>query len=120
MQVQVNTDHHFEAFNAVVPHVKEVVKHTLSHLRDNITRVEVHLHDLNGGKPGKDDKSCTIEARLAHHQPITVTHRAATIHQSVDGAANKLLRTLENTRSRLRDRQYRARGLTELPVAVPD
>lgn len=120
MQVQVNTDHHFEEFHAAVPHIKDVVKHALSHVSDNITRVEVHVHDLNGGKPGKDDKSCTIEARLAHHQPIAVTHRADTLHKSVDGAANKLLRALENTRGRLRDQQHRAKGLESLSLDEPD
>lgn len=48
-----------------------------------------------------------MEARLEGRQPIAVTHEAATGHQAIDGAADKLERFIESTLGRLRD-HYRS------------
>ena len=45
-----------------------------------------------------------MEARLEGRQPTAVTHQAATLHEAVDGAADKLAASLESTLGRLRDR----------------
>jgi ribosome-associated translation inhibitor RaiA len=66
--------------------------------------VEVHLSDINRHKGGDDDKRCLMEARLAGLQPITVKHHAGTIQEAIDGAADKLKKTVESTLGRLSDR----------------
>ena len=104
MQIQINTDRNIEGHQALTAEVSGVVDSALSRFSDHITRVEVHLSDENGDKPGENDKRCLMEARLEGRQPIAVTHQAATLAQAVDGAADKLTRLIENTLGRLRDR----------------
>jgi ribosome-associated translation inhibitor RaiA len=57
-----------------------------------------------------------MEARLERHQPIAVTHYAATISQAIDGAAEKLLHRLERTLGRL----HSHRGNGVMPAAASD
>ena len=101
MQIQVNTDNHIDGNEALCAHVEAVVENAVRHVNDHLTRVEVHLGDENGGKAGSDDKRCLMEARLRSHQPVAVSHNAASIHQAVDGAARKLRASLESLLGRL-------------------
>jgi ribosome-associated translation inhibitor RaiA len=103
MQIQINTDRNVEGHEQFAARVTGVVESALSRFSDRITRVEVHLSDENSGKSGQDDKRCMMEARLEGRQPTAVTHQAATLDQAVDGAADKLKRSLESTLARLRE-----------------
>lgn len=103
MQIQINTDHNIPGREALSAHVSSVVEQALSRFQERITRVEVHLTDENGPKAGTRDMRCAMEARLEHHQPVAITHEAATLHQSIDGAADKLARLVEHTLGRLRE-----------------
>jgi ribosome-associated translation inhibitor RaiA len=103
MHIQVNTDSHIEGREELASHVKGVVEGALSRFSDRITRVEVHLSAQNGDKSGLDDKRCMMEARLEGRQPTAVTHQAASLADAVDGAADKLKRSLESTLGRLKD-----------------
>jgi ribosome-associated translation inhibitor RaiA len=103
MQIQINTDHNIPGREALSAHVTGVVEDALSHCRERVTRVEVHLSDANGPKGGDRDMRCAMEARLGHHQPIAIVHAAATLHQAVDGAADKLARLIGHTLGRERD-----------------
>ncbi len=105
MQIQINTDNNIEGREELATQVEGVVQDSLSRFSDQITRVEVHLSDENSHKSGQDDKRCMMEARLEGRQPAAVTHQAATLHEAVDGAAEKLTNLLESTLGRLRDRQ---------------
>lgn len=106
MQIQINTDHNIEGRETLADRVRGVVEGALSRLSDHITRVEVHLSDENSAKKGgNDDMRCMMEARLEGRQPIAVTHWAATLDQAVDGAADKLTRSIESTLGRLRDQK---------------
>lgn len=107
MQIQVNTDKHVDGSEALTAHVQAVVERTLRHLRDHITRVEVHLSDENAGKPGIDDKRCLIEARLERHNPVAASHQAGSLHQAIDGAADKLKTALQTTLGRIADTHRR-------------
>lgn len=103
MHIQVNTDHNISGREALSAHVSGVVERALKHVSERITRVEVHLTDENGPKTGPKDLRCAMEARLGHHQPVTVTHTAANLHQAIDGAADKLARLVTSTVGRLRE-----------------
>ena len=111
MQIQFNTDHNIEGHEAAAAQVRGVVESALSRISDRITRVAVHLSDesshKSGEKSSQHDKRCMMEARLEGHQPIAVTHQAATLDQAVDGAAGKLARLIENTLGRLHDEKSR-------------
>lgn len=89
MQVQVNHDNHVRLAEDTAERLSRTVEDYLSKFADRITRVEMHLGDLNGGKGGKD-KRCMIEARMSNLQPIAVTHHAESVQLAIDGALAKL------------------------------
>ncbi len=102
MQVQINTDSNIAGHGGLAQQVEGVVRDALDRFSAQITRVEVHLSDENSDKKfDPEDKRCLLEARLAGLQPVSVRHQAATLEQAVDGAAEKLKRSLESTLGRL-------------------
>ena len=104
MHIQVNSDDSIEGREELATRVEAVVEEALSRFSNQITRVEVHLSDENSHKSGQNDKRCMMEARLENRRPTAVTHRAATLDQAINGAAEKLQRSIESTLGRLRDR----------------
>jgi ribosome-associated translation inhibitor RaiA len=101
MQIQVNTDRHIQGGENLQERVQAMVEDAVSHLRDRITRIEVHLSDENSDKGGDKDKRCMLEARVGGMQPIAVTHQAETLALAIDGAAEKLERALGNALGKL-------------------
>ena len=77
----------------------------LGRFADKVTRVEIHLSDVNSQKGGENDKRCLMEARVTNRQPVAVTEQAATRDQAVDGAAQKLKRSLDSTLGKLSEHQ---------------
>jgi ribosome-associated translation inhibitor RaiA len=105
MQIQINTDSNIEGDAELVQQIKAVVANSLDRFSEQLTRVEVHLSDQNSDKKfGTEDKRCLLEARLAGLQPISVSDRAATFERAVDGAVDKLTRSLDSTLGRLGQR----------------
>jgi ribosome-associated translation inhibitor RaiA len=105
MQIQVNTDRNIEGDSSLVEHVEAVIGRVFDRFSSQITRIEVHLGDENSShKGGVRDKRCVLEARLAHLQPIAVSHEASTVELALDGAVAQLKRSLESRLGRLRKR----------------
>ncbi|HET9032542.1 MAG TPA: HPF/RaiA family ribosome-associated protein [Dokdonella sp.] len=96
MKVQVNTDHSIEASEGMANHVSGLVEHALRNHANRLTRVEVHLTDVNAGKSGPEDKQCTIEVRPEGLQPMAATDNADGIDDAVRGAAHKVSRILDS------------------------
>jgi ribosome-associated translation inhibitor RaiA len=96
MQIQINSDHHISASPEVAARIQGLVRGALERYSDRITRVEVHLNDLNSAKGGSDDKRCLMEARLAGLGPVDVDHAAPTLELAIDGAMEKLERAIEH------------------------
>jgi hypothetical protein len=101
MKIQINTDNHIEGSEELTEQTEAIVKSSLGHLSDHITRLELHLRNENNDKGGTHNKRCMMEARLKGHQPIAVTHEAKTIDQAVSGAVEKLKHSLDHTLGRL-------------------
>ena len=102
MQIQINTDSNIEADAELVQQIKAVISDGLDRFSEQVTRVEVHLSDQNSDKKsGDEDIRCQLEARLAGLQPISVSDRAATLERAVDGAVEKLTRSLDSTLGRM-------------------
>ena len=102
MLIQISTDRNIEGGDALAHQVETVVRNTLDRLSEQITRVTIHLSDENSDKKsGTADKRCLLEARPAGLQPISVSHQAATVEQAVDGAVEKLKRSLDSILGRL-------------------
>jgi len=105
MLVQVHTDSNIRGDSALAAWVETVVRDTVGRFSDRITRVAAHLSDENSAsKAGSEDKRCLLEVRVAGLRPISVSQRARTLELAVDGAAAKLIRSLESTLGRLEDR----------------
>jgi ribosome-associated translation inhibitor RaiA len=120
MQIQINTDRNIEGHERLAAWARGVVEQALNHVSDRITRVAVHLSDENGDRSGQQDKRCLMEARLEGHQPIAVTHQAATMDQAVNGAAEKLISMIESILGRLRDQRRRQAEPLPAEAAPPD
>ncbi len=97
MHIEISTDNKTEGDEKLVAHVTGELEVALGRFSDRITRVEVHLSDLNGQKGGHDDKRCMMEVRLEGRPPTAVTHQADTIDQAISGATGKLKRSVEST-----------------------
>jgi len=102
MQIQVNSDNHIQSSKRLEEWVRTTIESTLERYEEDLTRVEVHLSDENGDKPGPHDLRCQLEARPKGHQPISVTHIADSLEQAIDGAAEKLEHALEHLFGKLR------------------
>jgi ribosome-associated translation inhibitor RaiA len=100
MLIEVRTDNNTEGHEQLAEHIKGVVEEALGRFSKRITRVEVHITDVNGTKAGHDDKRCVMEARLEGRPPVAVTSQETTLEEAVDGAAGKLKRLIESTLSR--------------------
>ena len=119
MQVQVNSNHHIESSAGMQNWVASVVEDRLDRFDDLLTRVEVHLSDENAAKAGAQDKRCQMEARIKGHQPLSVTHKAESLDQAVDGAADKLLRAISNLSGKLEKKRLSGGELND-PIALED
>ncbi len=111
MQIQINTDKNIEGNEAFAAHVRDVVEKKLSHYADRLSRVEVHLGDMNAEKSGPEDHSCTMEARPKGLDPVAATHKAANSHLAVEGAATSLANLLRTRFGKLDERK----GAAALP-----
>ena len=102
MQVQLNTDARIQGQDSLVAWVEAELKDRLARFRDQITRIEVHLSDVNGERVGGDEKRCLLEARLTGRQPVAVSHSAGKVADAVRGAADKMLRALDSALGKAR------------------
>ncbi len=105
MQIQINTDHNIEGREKFTAKIEELVETELNRFSGQISRVEVHLSDENSDREGHSDKRCMIEARLNGRQPTAVTQEAESLNQAIDGAIEKLKRSIESTLGRLAARE---------------
>lgn len=105
MNIQVNTDHNIEGSAELNSFIENNLSEALHRFEGAITRVEVHLSDVNASKTSANDKRCLLEVRLANKKPIVVTNNADTIHQAIEGASGKLLRSLDSIAGKLTKHQ---------------
>jgi hypothetical protein len=86
MHVEVSTD---TRTVADISQVAAAVEAGLYHYAERLTRVEVHLSDVNGPKGGRDCR-CALEARPAGRPLVAVVNEAHTPADAVKGAAEKM------------------------------
>lgn len=103
MQIQLNTDNHVHGEASLADWTERELRDRLRRFADHVTRIEVHLSDVNGARPGEQDKRCKLEARLAGRQPLAVSHDAGKVADALHGAAEKLVRALDSALGKLRD-----------------
>lgn len=105
MQIQFHTDHNLDISDGLVQRIEADVEDALARHSEQITRVDIHLSDENAGRSGGLDKRCMMEARPAGHQPVAVTHHAASPYEACSGAVDKLATVLDTKYGRLDDRK---------------
>ena len=105
LQIQVNSDNTVSVDQQLSDEVTSTVLDAVERFGNRLTRIEVHLNDMNSHKSGSQDKRCQIEARPAGLDPVSVSNNAPTIEEAVRGAAQKLQRMLDTTFGRLADRR---------------
>jgi ribosomal subunit interface protein len=94
MQIQIYSQD-IELSDPFRTFIEEKIQETLSHVAERLTRVEVHLKDMNSQKNGRD-KRCLIEARPRGMEPVAVEHDADSPRDAVQHAAQKLGRALQH------------------------
>lgn len=120
MQVQLNTDNNVVGSAQLALRLEGEVRAALDRFVGRITRVEVHITDLNGDhKAGGNDKRCMMEARLASRQPVSASHEAATVPLAIEGACDKLVRALDRQLGKLRaDQRSGARQVNDVAATA--
>ena len=109
MKIQVSTDNNIDGTEGLVAMVEADVQSALGRFEDRLTRVEVHLGDVDGAKDGGTaDKQCLIEARPEGMQPVVVTSLSTTVDQAARDAAKKMQSLLTSTFGRIEDRDANA------------
>jgi hypothetical protein len=96
VQFQLNTDANIPGDDRLAEVAEQTITSTIGHLTTRLSRIEVHLADVNAAKGGADDIRCTIEARPDGMRPHTVTHRDATVEAALRGGAKKLRSLLDS------------------------
>lgn len=114
MQVQINTNDSLKVHKSESAQVHQIVEDALGRFEERITRVEMHLSDENATKGGPGDKRCLLEARLKGQKPLAVSNLASSFILAVEGAAEKLARTIKSDVGR---RELVNKGATK---PVPD
>jgi hypothetical protein len=107
MHIEMSTDRNIDNDSDLRQQIAEDIEAALSRFDDQLTRIEVHLSDVNADKGGSADMRCVLEARPAGQGPLAVTHEAATVAEACRGAASKLYRLLDTRFSRVEARRGR-------------
>ncbi|MBA1228892.1 HPF/RaiA family ribosome-associated protein [Pseudomonas viridiflava] len=118
MQVQVDSNH-IEGSAELQEWVGSTVVDELERYADLLTRIEIHVGDVNAQKAGPQDKRCQIEARPKGHTPLSVTHKADSLDLAVAGAARKMSHALEHLMGKLSSKVESTGHLTA-PVVHED
>jgi hypothetical protein len=114
LNIQVNSDKNIAIDTQITSAIEEEVNRTLELFATRLTRVEIHLSDVNSDKPGEVDKRCLLEARPAGRRPLAVTNSAATVEAAVRGALGKVRSALSRSfgkEGKFRARAQRAEGV---------
>ncbi|MFD1631440.1 HPF/RaiA family ribosome-associated protein [Pseudopedobacter beijingensis] len=104
MKIQVNTDKNIDGKESLVNYVKSTVEDGLNRFDESITRVDVHLSDDNANKEGTPDKRCLIEVKAESIPPLAVTEVADNLHNAINGAVDKMKKTLTSKLGKLQSK----------------
>lgn len=107
MHIEINSDNHIQTDESVVRHVQQALEPVVTRFGSQVSRIEVHLHDVNADRKGDNDKHCQLEAKLEGRPPLAASDGAATLAAAITGAARKLQRVLDSDIGKLADQQHR-------------
>ena len=94
MRIQVNSDKTINVDASLTGSSKDKSTSALDRFAEKLTRVEIHLSDIDNTKTGRPDKRCLIEVRPAGDRPLATSAIATTTESAVDRALGKMKRSL--------------------------
>ncbi len=94
MKIQVNSDKTIAVDADLIRFVDGEVRRVLDRFAIRLTRVEIHLSDVDNHKRGQTDKHCLIEVRPMGDQPLSASAQAITMVSAVSQALGKMQRSL--------------------------
>ena len=94
MKIQVNSDKTIAVDASLTRFVEGEVSRVLRRFAARLTRVEVHLSDVDNRKTGQADKRCLVEARPAGARPLSTSAKATKMASAVGEALGKMQRSL--------------------------
>ncbi|MFN4040214.1 MAG: HPF/RaiA family ribosome-associated protein [Brevundimonas sp.] len=95
MDIQINTANNVAGREAVTEKLEATVRNRLSRFEDRVTRIELHVGDVNGERSVGGDIRCQIEARPAGQDPLSVSDQADSIDQAATRALAKMATALD-------------------------
>ncbi len=94
MKTQVNSDRTVAVDAKLTRFVKSEVDRILRNFDGRLTRVEVHLSDVNNVKTGVADKRCLVETRPAGARPRSTSATADRFDEAIGTALRRMQRSL--------------------------
>ena len=94
MKIQVNSDKTIAVDASVIRFVEGEVRRVLGRFAIRLTRVEIHLSDVDNRKRGQTDKRCLIEVRPMGARPLSASALATKMADAASHALGKMQRTL--------------------------
>lgn len=94
MKIQVNSDNTVAVDASMTRFVKSEVLRVLGRFAPKVTRVEVHLSDIDKKKSGPSDKRCLVEVRPAGSDPRSASANNDKLAIAIDQALKKVQRSL--------------------------
>jgi len=94
MKIQVNSGRTINVDASLTRFVESEVIRVLGRFESQLTRVEVHLSDIDNLKTGQADKRCLIEVRPRGDRPRSASAKAVKMASAIGGALGKMKRSL--------------------------
>ena len=91
MQFQFNSDNQVPGDADLADRVEILVRARFDRISDRLSRIEVHVGDVNGFRGGGDDKRCAVEVRPNGMKPIAASDQAVTVEAAAASATDKVL-----------------------------
>lgn len=95
MQIQFNSGSRIDGGADVSGAVEARVRERLARFDGRLTRIEIHVRDVDGDRNGPRGVSARIEARPARGAPVATSDNARTADAAVSGALGKLVSLLD-------------------------
>ncbi len=113
MKIQANSDKTIGVDASLTQFVEDEASRLLDRFAAKLTRVEVHLSDIDNKRTGRADKRCLVEVRPAGDRPVSASATATTTEAAVSDALKKMQRLLATFFGR------RGRSAEEVSAPVP-
>jgi hypothetical protein len=97
MKILINSDSSIAMDARLVKLIMREATELLDRFSDHLTRVEIHLTDIDRGKTGRVDKRCLVEVRVAGMKPIVTSTQTREIETAVNQALRKTVRALNTS-----------------------